>query len=89
MNGNVKNSVNLPALSLARQGKARIAAVTAGDCAAALKEQLTACGVTVNAEAAGTKKNAGYCVFDTDAEITDGIVDALKAVDGVRLLRIL
>ena len=89
LNGNVKNSVNLPALSLPRDGKVRLTAVTRGDIADAFRGRLQEAGVTVKAFAAGEKKGAGYLIADTDDEITDETLEALKTVDGVTALRIL
>ena len=87
--GNVKNSVNLPALSLARSGKVRLTAVTKGDLSAALADALAAKGVAVKASAAAVRKATGYCIFDTDDEITDETIEALKETEGVVLLRVL
>ncbi len=89
LDGNVKNSVNLPAVSAPRAGKRRLTAVTEGDLAAALADALKANGIEMAGCAAGMKKNVGYCIFDTDAEIDDAVIDALKAIAGVRMLRVL
>ena len=89
LDGNVKNSVNLPAVSAPRAGKRRLTAVTEGDLAAALADALKANGIETAGCAAGMKKNVGYCIFDTDAEIDDAVIDALKAIAGVRMLRVL
>ena len=89
LNGNVKNSVNLPALSLARSAKARITAITKDDRADALSAVLNEAGAAIAACAAAVKKSVGYCVFDTDAEITDDLIERLKAVEGVLAIRII
>ncbi|MBQ6065702.1 MAG: 3-phosphoglycerate dehydrogenase [Clostridia bacterium] len=89
LNGNVKNSVNFPALSLDRQGKVRITAVTDDDRSDALNNALTAAGISVNATASAVRKNVGYSVFDTDSIVTDETVEALKQIDGVKALRII
>ena len=74
LNGNVKNSVNLPALSLSGKAKARITAITKDDRAASLNDVLTQTGIPIVQSASAVKKGVGYCVFDTDAEITDEII---------------
>ena len=89
LDGNVKNSVNLPALRLPRVGGKRLTAVTEGDRSCALKEKLAECGAAVTNAAAAERKGVGYCILDFDGEIDDGALEALKAVDGVRLLRVL
>ncbi len=87
--GNVKNSVNLPALCLEKTGAARLTAITKGDISAALKAALTEAGAEVKNCAAAEKKGVGYSIFDTDAEITDDLLEQLKAVEGVIALRII
>ena len=87
--GNVKNSVNLPALCLEKTGAARLTAITKGDISAALKAALTEAGAEVRNCAAAEKKGVGYSIFDTDAEITDALLEQLKAVEGVIALRII
>ena len=89
LNGNVKNSVNFPALSAERKGKVRITAVTEGDRADALNGALTAAGITVNAKADAVKKGVGYCLFDTDDEATDETIETLKNTEGVKAIRII
>ena len=87
--GNVKNSVNLPALSLARTGKARLTAITRGNIAEALIMELSRHCLLLTGCAAAERKGVGYCVFDTDSEITDELIEDLKAVDGVIAIRII
>ena len=87
--GNVKNSVNLPALSLEKSAKVRVTAITEGDIAESLKAALADAGVTVANCAAAERKGVGYCIFDTDDEIADEQLEHLKAVPGVTALRII
>ncbi len=89
LNGNVKNSVNLPALRLDKAGKVRVTAVTNGDLSGTLAAALTDNGVNVKASASAVRKAVGYCVFDTDDEITDATISALREIEGVRILRVL
>lgn len=89
LNGNIKNSVNFPALSLDRQGKARITAVTCDDLSSALADAMSNAGVHVTAKAGAVRKGIGYCVFDTDDDITDETVEALKQIEGVKAIRII
>ncbi len=87
--GNVKNSVNLPALSLEKSAKVRVTAITEGDIAESLKAALADAGVTVANCAAAERKGVGYCIFDTNDEIADEQLEHLKAVPGVTALRII
>ena len=89
LNGNVKNSVNFPALSAERKGKIRITAVSIGDRCNELKAALSAARIVVNAVACAVRKEVGYCIFDTDSEITDETIDSLKDIEGVKAIRII
>lgn len=88
-NGNVKNSVNLPALSLECKGKIRVAAIMNGDISAEINEKLALCGIAVKASASAVRKDIGYAVFDTDNELNDDCIEALKETENVIAIRIL
>lgn len=88
-NGNVKNSVNLPAISLAKSANVRLTAITKGDLSAQLSEVLASQDISVTNCASAMRKEIGYCIFDTDAEITDACIEQLKSVDGVVAIRII
>lgn len=87
--GNVKNSVNLPAVSLEKSGKVRLTAVTEGDKSREIASVLSSKSLTVNAAASAVKKNTGYAIFDLEDEITDDVLEELKSIEGVIALRII
>ena len=87
--GNVKNSVNFPAVSLEKQAKIRITAVSNGDASEDIEKVLASQGVLVTAKATATRKDVGYAIFDTETEITDDCIEELKSVAGVLALRII
>lgn len=87
--GNVKNSVNFPAVSLEKQTKIRITAVSNGDASEDIEKVLASQGVLVTAKATATRKDVGYAIFDTETEITDDCIEELKSVAGVLALRII
>lgn len=87
--GNVKNSVNLPALSLEKSGTARITAITKGNVTADVKNALSKAGIKIKAEASAERKGVGYCIFDTDSDITDDTLESVKQLDAVIAIRII
>lgn len=89
INGNVKNSVNLPALSLQKGAKIRLTAITKGDKAGEIEKCLIASEIEICSKASAVKKDTGYCVFDTNTEITDDALEELKGIDGVLAIRII
>ncbi len=82
-NGHVKNSVNLPNLTLDRAGANRLAVISTADAAASVTDALAANGASVNAKASASKKGVYYALFDTDDELGEAALAAVNAVDGV------
>ncbi len=88
-NGNVKNSVNFPAVSAERCGTVRITAVSRTDAADGIKKALSDAGIDIKNTASGEKKGVFYSVFDTDTAVTDETVEVLKSIDGIVSVRII
>lgn len=89
LNGNVKNSVNFPAVSAERKAKVRLTVVSHGDVSENVERALSDAGIIVVNKACGERKGIGYAVFDTDSEVTDETIEAIKSADGVASIRIL
>ena len=83
-NGNIKNSVTMPAVSMAKSGAARVCVIhkCAVDAVCAKLSETA----KITAMASGSKKDYFYSIFDV-AEDTDA--EAVKAVDGVIRLRVI
>ena len=78
-NGNIKNSVNYPALSTPKAGKYRVCVLAAADADCA---KIVAAVPGVKASSFAAKK-AAYVIADTDADPA-GALDAIKKIAGVR-----
>lgn len=88
VDGNVRNSVNLPNVKLDRSGKVRITVIYSaeiGDIARVIENA----GVSVKNSASALKKANGYAIIDTDDEITDDIIEAVKQTEGIKAIRII
>ena len=81
-NGNIVNSVNYPAVSLAWAGQNRVCVLTKGADAAAV----TAAVPGVKASASATRGDYGCFLLDTDAAVD---ADAIAALPGVLRVRVL
>ncbi len=81
-NGNITNSVNFPAVSLAWAGQNRVSVLTKGADAAAI----TAAVPGVKASASATRGDYGYFLLDTDAAVDANAIAALPGVLRVRVL---
>ncbi|MBP5404972.1 MAG: 3-phosphoglycerate dehydrogenase, partial [Clostridia bacterium] len=76
-NGNIKNSVNCPVLSLAKIGKARVTVLTKEtEAETAVKETLAAFGV--KSIASKTRGEVTYVIADLESAPTDDAVNALS-----------
>ena len=81
-NGNIVNSVNYPAASLAWAGQNRVCVLTKGADAAAV----TAAVPGVKASASATRGDYGCFLLDTDAAVDAAAVSAVPGVLRVRVL---
>jgi D-3-phosphoglycerate dehydrogenase len=90
-NGNIKNSVNLPQVSLPRTGVARLAVVNANvpDMVAKISHDLGKAGVNILRMVNESNGRLAYTLLDTETEIVPQIVDKLSATEGVLKVRVL
>ncbi len=79
-NGNIKNSVNYPNVSLPRTAKKRICVLARAGNGDAIKAAVNDAVGAVNAFTGAERGNYAYYIFDTDATVT---LDGIAAADGV------
>ena len=90
-NGNIKNSVNLPAVSMARTGVARITVIHLNQPKMIAKITDTISGDVINI-ASFEDKNRGkwaYSIIDTDTEVSKQAIEDITAIDGVIRVRVI
>lgn len=90
-NGNIKNSVNLPAVSMARTGVARITVIHINQPKMIAKITDTISGDGINI-ASFEDKNRGkwaYSIIDTDTEVSKQAIEDITAIDGVIRVRVI
>ncbi len=86
-NGNIRNSVNLPNVSIDKTGDARITVISKA--ADDIINKLTAAaGVSVAGCASGTRKDFSYTILDIKGD-ADAAKAKLEAVDGVIRVRVI
>lgn len=90
-NGNVRNSVNLPRLSLPRKGAARLAIVNSNvpDMVAKMSSDLGKAGVNIVHMANESNGSVAYTLLDTETQVPGGIVERISGIDGVLKVRVL
>ncbi len=90
-NGNIKNSVNMPAVSVARAGVARITVIHKNqpNMIATITDTISKDGINI---ASFEDKNRGeyaYSIIDTDSELSEQVVSDITSIDGVIKVRVI
>lgn len=89
-NGNIKNSVNYPDASMNAVGtKICIMHKNVPAVISALTSALGDAGINIDNMLNKSKKDYAYTMIDTSADISDAVVDKLKAVDTVIKVRVI
>lgn len=90
-NGNIKNSVNMPAVSMAKTGVARVTIIHKNqpNMIATITDTISKDGINI---AAFEDKNRGawaYSIIDLDSEASQQVIDDITAIDGVIKVRVI
>lgn len=90
-NGNIKNSVNMPAVSMAKTGVARITIIHKNqpNMIATITDTISKDGINI---AAFEDKNRGewaYSIIDLDSAASQQVIDDITAIDGVIKVRVI
>ena len=91
VNGNIKNSVNLPNVSQEWSGIARLCLIHRNIPAMLSKIMTTLSddGINVENMTNKSKKDYAYTLVDVNTRITDDVADELRAIEGVIRVRVL
>jgi len=84
-NGNIKNSVNMPTVEMARQGEVRIAIIHKNVPAMISKASnvISDAGLNIDQLANSSKGEIGYSLYDVTGNFTDEIVAKLSKIEGI------
>ena len=90
-NGNIKNSVNFPAVSMPRSGDARICVLH--DNVTGMLTQLTAvmadAGLNIENMTNKSRGNAAYTIFDVTGAVDAAVAEKLMALEAVLRVRVI
>ncbi|MCD7796228.1 MAG: phosphoglycerate dehydrogenase [Clostridiales bacterium] len=88
-NGNVKNSVNLPAVSVARAGKARITVIHKNqpNMIATITDTISKDGINIASFEDKNKGDTAYSVIDVDEVPADKVTEDIEKISGVIRIR--
>ncbi len=87
-NGNIKNSVNLPNVSMPRDASTRICVIHK-NIPNTLTQLTGAVGLNIENMQSKSKKDYAYTLLDVNGDVNDAAVAALKAVEGVIAVRVI
>ncbi len=90
-NGNVQNSVNFPTVNLPRAGTQRLAVVNENrpDMVGQISHVLGSGNVNIVHMLNESRGDLAYTLLDADTKLDDKLVAQVKAIDGVRAVRVL
>lgn len=90
-NGNIKNSVTLPNVSMPKSGAARVCVIhkNVPNMISSICAKLSDSGNNIEAMANQSKKDYSYMILDTADAVSDSAVEAIKAIDGVIRVRVI
>lgn len=86
-NGNIKNSVNFPDVSMAKSGKTRICIIHKNIPTMLSKISTAVSDVNIENMLNKSKKDFAYTMIDTNGEVTADILEKLKSIAGVIKIR--
>ena len=88
-NGNITNSVNYPAVSAAREGKARICVchINKANMIAQFTAAVSAKGINIANMTDKAKGDYAYGIIDIDSQADAELLDAIESIDGVIRVR--
>ena len=84
-NGNIKNSVNFPSVSVAHTSAARVCVMHANvpNMISQITSVFSAIGVNIANMASGSRGDVAYTILETDDNASDESVAKILAIDGV------
>ncbi len=90
-NGNIKNSVNMPSVSMPKSGAVRITVIHKNqpNMIANITDTISKDGINI---ASFTDKNRGeiaYSIIDVDSEVSERVVNDIANIDGVTRVRVI
>ncbi|MCH5317155.1 MAG: phosphoglycerate dehydrogenase [Eubacterium sp.] len=90
-NGNIKNSVNLPAVSSKRVGVARVTVIHKNqpNMIATITDTFGRDGINIANFEDKNRGSIAYSIIDTDSEVSEQAIEDIKNIDGVIRVRVI
>lgn len=90
-NGNIRNSVNLPAVSAPRAGAVRVTVIHENkpNMIATITDVISKAGHNIDSFQDKNRGEIAYSIIDCDDYVSDDVVDGINAIDGVIKVRVI
>lgn len=90
-NGNIKNSVNMPAVSMAKTGSVRVTVIHRNqpNMIATITDTISRDGVNIASFQDKNKGEYAYSIIDCDSDVSSKVVSDIEAIDGVVKVRVI
>lgn len=90
-NGNIKNSVNMPAVKLAKTGSVRVTVIHKNqpNMIATITDTISKDGVNIAAFEDKNRGSIAYSIIDCDTDVSSSVVTDIEAIDGVIKVRVI
>lgn len=90
-NGNIKNSVNMPSVSMAKSGSVRITVIHKNQAKmiATITDTISRDGVNIDSFEDKNRGEIAYSIIDCDTEVAPNVVSDIEALDGVIKVRVI
>ncbi len=91
LTGNIRNSVNFPALSMPRKGKARICVLhrNVDGTSNAITGEVTSAGLDIANMQSAARKDWGYTVIDTNGDASESLISKIASLPNVVRARLI
>ncbi|MBR1762051.1 MAG: phosphoglycerate dehydrogenase [Eubacterium sp.] len=90
-NGNIKNSVNLPNVALAKSGSVRITVIHKNqpNMISTITDTISKDGVNIASFEDKNRGDIAYAIIDCDTDVSASVVTDIEAIDGVIRVRVI
>lgn len=90
-NGNIKNSVNMPAVSMTKTGSVRVTVIHRNqpNMIATITDTISRDGVNIASFQDKNKGEYAYSIIDCDSDVSSKVVSDIEAIDGVVKVRVI
>lgn len=90
-NGNIKNSVTMPAVSMPRTGVARVCVIhkNVPNMISAVSAKLSENGNNIESMNSKSRKDYAYTILDVAKDVSNEDIESIKSIDGVIRVRVI